>query len=218
MTWRRALPVCAMAAGLAAGPASGQVTLGVSAGRSMSELVVTGARIQGEQSRKGLTAGAWLTLPLPGLLGLRLEASYVQRGATWSDPLLGDVSALVDYVQLSALGRVSVPVVASRVSLHLLAGPAVARETSCEVEVKYVLQPITLSGKCTDEETYNPTHAIDVGVVAGVGAQLAVTEGMGLSLELLYIYGLRSVYAGEFERTVHNRALTVQAGLVFPIG
>ena len=88
----------------------------------------------------------------------------------------------------------------------------------CQVEVEYALQPITLAGKCTDEQTYNPTHATDVGVVGGAGAQLVVMGGTALSLDFLYSYGLRSIYAGELERTVHNRAMTVQAGLVFPIG
>ncbi len=179
---------------------------------------LTGIEVLGEEPRKGLAAGASATLPLSRSLGLRLEGSYVQRGATWSDGKVGDVSALVDYVQLSALGRVSIPLVGSRISLHLLAGPAVAREMSCEVKVEYALQPITLAGKCTDEETYNPTHAIDVAVVAGAGVQVGLAGWTALSLDFLYGYGLRSIYAGELDRTVHNRAMTIQGGLVFPIG
>lgn len=179
---------------------------------------VTGLQILGQESRKGIAAGASATLALSGSLGLRLEGSYVQRGATWSDGKLGDVSARVDYAQLSALGSVSMPLAGSQISLHLLAGPAVARELSCEVKVEYALQPITLAGKCTDEETSNPTHAIDVGVVGGASVQVGLAGRTALSLEFLYTYGLRSIYAGELDRTVHNRAMTIQGGLVFPIG
>ena len=218
MTRLRTLPFCVLVAGVAAGPATGQVTLGVTAGWSSSMVRLTGLEILGEEPRKGIAAGISATLSLSQYLGLRLEGSYVQRGATWSDGKLGDVSALVDYAQLSALGRVSMPLVGSRISLHLLAGPAVAREMSCEVKVDYALQPITLAGKCTDEETYNPTHAIDVGVVGGAGAQLGLMGRTALSLDFLYTYGLRSIYAGDLDRTVHNRAMTVQGGLVFPIG
>ena len=212
------LSLYALVAVFAAGPAAGQVTLGVSAGLSSSMVSLTGLNVQGEESRNGFAAGASLTLPLSQSLGLRLEGSYVPRGVTWSDPKLGDVSVRVDYVQLSALGRVSIPLVGSRISLQLLAGPAIAREMSCEVQVDYALQPITLAGKCTDEATYNPTHAMDVGVVGGAGVQMGVMGRMGLSLDFLYTYGLRSIYAGELDRTVHNRAMSLQAGLVFPVG
>lgn len=218
MTRLRTLSLCTLVAGLAAGPAAGQVTLGVTVGWSSSMVRLAGIEILGEESRTGLAAGASATLPLSQSLGLRLEGSYVQRGATWSDGKLGDVSAMVDYVQLAALGRISLPLVGSRISLHLLAGPAVAREMSCEVKVEYALQPIILAGKCTDEETYNPTHAIDVGVVGGAGVQVGVAGRTALSLDFLYTYGLRSIYAGELERTVHNRAMTIQGGLAFPVG
>ena len=218
MTRFRTLPLCALVAGLAASPAASQVALGVTAGWSSSMVSLTGLEILGDESRAGIAAGASATLPLSHSLGLRLEGSYVQRGASWSDGKLGDVSAMVDYVQMSALGRVSIPLVGSRISVHMLAGPALARETSCEVKVDYALQPITLAGECTDEETYNPTHAIDVGVVGGAGVQLGVVGRTALSLDFLYTYGLRSIYAGELDRTVHNRAITVQGGLVFSIG
>ena len=217
MTRLRTLPLCALFAGLA-GPAASQVTLGVTVGWSSSMVSLTGIEILGEESRKGIAAGASATLPLSRSLGLRLEGSYVQRGATWSDGKLGDVSARVDYLQLAALGKVAMPLVGSRISLHLLAGPALGRGMSCEVKVEYALQPITLEGKCTDEETYNPTHAIDVGVVGGAGVQVGLAGRTALSLDFLYTHGLRSIYAGELERTVHNRAMTIQGGLVFPIG
>lgn len=218
MTRHRTLALCTLVAGLGAGPAAGQVTLGVAVGWSSSTVTLTGIEILGEESRTGVAAGASATLRLSQSLGLRLEGSYVQRGATWSDGKLGDLSALVDYAQLSALGRISMPIAGSRISLHLLAGPAVAREMSCEVKVEFAIQPITLAGKCTDEETYNPTHAIDFGVVGGGGMQVGVAGRTALSLDFLYTYGLRSIYAGELDRTAHNRAMTVQGGLVFRIG
>ena len=100
----------------------------------------------------------------------------------------------------------------------MLAGPVIAWETSCEATVTFVLEPIAETARCDDERLNTPSKAADFAVAGGAGAQLAVTGRMGLSLDVLYTCGLRSIYAGELDRTAHNRALTVQAGLVFPIG
>lgn len=218
MSRPRILPVCALAAALSAGPATGQAAVGVHGGLSIARLALTGIEIQGERARRGMAAGASLTLPVSGRLGVRLEASFLQKGASWTDLKLGDVTAFVDYLQLAALGQVTLPLPTRRVSLHLLAGPAVARETGCEVKVEYALQPITLEGACTDEQTYNPTKPTDFSLVGGAGVQLEVARGVGVSLDFLYSHGLRSVYGGDLERSVHHRGVTLRAGLVLPVG
>jgi hypothetical protein len=45
---------------------------------------------------------------------------------------------------ISALGRASVPVAGGPISLHLLAGPAVGFRTSCEGEVDFEVQRVTI--------------------------------------------------------------------------
>ena len=208
----------ALFAGVVAGPAAGQATLGVKAGASMSDLVFAGIEINDREARRGLVAGAALTLPVRGRFGLQVEGSIAQRGATLTFIQLGDASYALDYVQLSALGRASLPLGDSRSSLYLLAGPVIAWETSCEVAVTLVLDRSTETTTCDDERLMTPSKSVDFAVAAGAGAQMAVTGWMALSLELLHTYGVRSIYAGELDRTSHNRATTVQAGLIFPIG
>ena len=205
-------------AGLAADPATGQVTLGVKAGASMSDLVVSGVGVNSQEGRNGFTGGASLTLPVPGPIALQLEASYLQKGATFSLLQLGDVDLWLDYVQVAALAKARLPIGGSRTSVYLLAGPAIAWEKSCDVTITLVLQPIIQMGNCEDEEVRTRTKNVDFAVSGGAGVLLGVTGGMGLSLDVLYTRGLRSIYDGELDWTGHNRAFSVQAGLVFRIG
>lgn len=218
MTHIKTLTVTALAMGLAASPAAGQFTFGVNAGASLSDLTVSGVGINSQEGRRGILAGASLTLPVSGPLGLRLEGSYLQRGATFSLVQIGDVALSLDYVQVAALGRASLPLGGSRSSLYLLAGPVIAWETSCEVTITPVLQPIVQMGGCDEEALKTPTKNVDFAVSGGAGILLSLTGGMGLSLDVLYTHGLRSIYDGELGWTGHNRAVSVQAGLVFSVG
>lgn len=208
----------ALFAGLAAGPAAGQATLGVKAGASLSDLIFTGIEINDREARRGVVGGVSLTLPVSELLGLQMEGSFVQRGATLTFFQLGDVEYTIDYVQLSVLGKASLPLGGPRSSLYLLAGPVVAWETTCDATVTFVLQQISETSTCDDERLGTPSKPVDLAVAAGAGVQVAVTGRVGLSLDLVYTYGVRSIYAGELDRTSHNRAMSVQAGVFFPLG
>ena len=216
----RAFSPCILAAALFADPATSQVAIGVHGGMSVPRLKLSGIDVRGEQPRTGPTAGASVTLPVRESLAVRLDVSFLRKGASWADQKLGDVTARVDYVQLTSLGKVSFPLYAPRVSLHLLAGAAVARETGCEVKVEYALHPITLEGECSDEEApvHIPTRATDFSLVGGAGVHLSATGGVAVSLDLLYSRGLRSMSAGERDWTVHHRGMRFQAGLAFSSG
>ena len=124
MTCFRALYLSALFAGLAASPAPGQVTVGVKAGASLSDLIFTGIEINDREARRGFVTGASLTVPVSGPLGLKFEGSFVQRGATLSLIQLGDVRYTIDYVQLSVLGRASHPLGGSRGSTPTGCGPS----------------------------------------------------------------------------------------------
>ena len=80
MTCFRALYLSALFAGLAASPAPGQVTVGVKAGASLSDLIFTGIEINDREARRGFVAGASLTVPVSGPLGLKFEGSLCRGG------------------------------------------------------------------------------------------------------------------------------------------
>ena len=218
MAGHRCSCLIALLAALAASPVTGQVTLFVHAGASLSDLAVSGVGVNGQEGRRGWTGGASLAVPGPGPFALQLEGSYLQKGATFSLVQLGDVELSLDYVQVAALARASFPLGGSRSSVYLLAGPAIARETGCHVTITLALQPITQMGDCDDEVVRTLTKTVDFAVSGGAGVLLAVTAGMGMSLEFRYTRGLRSMYDGELDWTGYNRAMVVRAGLAFSIG
>ena len=199
-------------------PLAGQVTLAFKAGAGMSRIAFTGVELDEVNSRAGMTVGASLTVPVLSRIGIELWGAFTQRGATVAIFQLGEISYRLNYVQLSALGKATVPVTAERVSLHLLAGPAVGLETSCKGTFTSALQPIVLVDECDGDRLNTPSTSLDFGVVGGVGTHFALADRVGISLDFLYTLGLRSTYDGELDRAARNRDMTVQAGLVLPIG
>ena len=175
MTRLRALFLGALITGTTAGPAAGQITLGMSAGASLSDLVFTGIEIDEREPRRGIVAGASVTVPVSGPFALQIGGSLAQRGATITLAQLGDAQYELGYVQLSALGRASLPLGGSRSSLYLLAGPVFAWETGCEVTVTSVLLPGSEMTTCDDERLQTPSRPVDYALAGGAGARLAVT-------------------------------------------
>ena len=56
----------------------------------------------------------------------------------------------------------------------------------------------------------------DFGIAAGAGAELAVSEGLTLALDLIYWMGLADT--GDLPDSGKNRSLAIQAGAVIPFG
>ena len=214
--WYVLLP--AAITGFAAAPATGQTTLAFKAGAGMSRIAFIGVEFAEGKPRAGRTVGASLTVPVSSRLGIELWGAFTQRGATITIFQVGEISYRLNYVQLSALGKATVPGEAERVSLHLFAGPAVGLETSCEGTFTSALLPTASVEECDGDRLNTPSTSLDFGVVGGVGIHFALADWVGFSLDLLYTLGLRSTYDGELDRASKNRDITVQAGLVLPIG
>lgn len=211
-----ALPV-AVLLGLAAPSLTAQVALGVRAGTSVSRFVVTGVVIEEEEARRGIMLGLTAAVPVNARLGVEFGVSYVQRGAT-STLANVNVDIWPNYLQASVLGAATAPVFGETLALRLLAGPALARETSCKQETRFVLQPIVLLLECDDPESNPKTTTFDLGLVGGAGVRFAPAGRVSLTLDLLYSHGLRSILDTELAQTAENRAYTLQAGLDFPVG
>ena len=143
----------------------------------------------------------------------------------------GDVSFNwnLDYIELSALGKASVPLGSppSRASVYALAGPAVAFNVQCEAGVTGVPLFGDLMVDCGEAEAFK---TIDFGVAGGIGVEMALAEKLTLSLDLLYTLGLQSIVDSgtdsndsddfddnsddlDFGDDVKNRAFTLQVGL-----
>ncbi len=194
-----------------------QITVGLRAGASMSDLAVTGIVIDDQDPRRGYTVGAAFSVPLSQFLGFRIGAAYIQRGSTSTLLQLGEVDHRIHYLRFSALGRATAPL-PGPLSLYVVGGPAVALETSCERETRLALQPVTILIGCDDPESGAKTKPIDFGLVGGGGLQFAPSDRIRLSVEVLYTRGIRSILESAQDYTAQNRSLEIHAGVDLPIG
>lgn len=215
-----------------------QTTLSLTGGVNITSLDTDndGTRAPGFESLTRMSIGVAATLPVSDRFGLQLGGRYAQKGGRLDvlgvlgmmDDMFGgfeemppgasfDADFEMDYVELSALARVGFPLSGDRVSGYLLAGPALGLQSSCEGVAR-------LSG--LDEPAFNVStdcdearldfRKIDVGLAGGAGIDIGLTDSIDARLGLLYTLGLSNV-SDDVGGSVKHRALTIQAGLAFPI-
>ena len=183
----------------------GQTTIAIQGGMSRAS---ASGNFDGPDvdARTGIKLGASATIPIQDKFSLRLGGDYVQKGYGLSANLEGlsmsaDVS--LDYIELSGLGVVNLTPPESAASVYVLAGPAIGINVKCEA-----------AGEDCGDDGDGP-KTLDLGITGGVGTEMAMSEGMTFSVELLYTLGLLSIAEGE---DVKNRAIALQVGVGFPIG
>ena len=186
-------------------PIFGQTTIGIRGGMSRASASgnFDGADVD---ARTGIKLGASATIPIQDKFSLRLGGDYVQKGYGLSANLEGlSISADVslDYIELSGLGVVNLMPPESAASVYVLAGPAIGVNVKCEA-----------AGEDCGDDGDGP-KTLDLGITGGIGTEMAMSEGMTFSVELLYTLGLLSIAEGE---DVKNRAIALQVGVGFPIG
>ena len=222
---RLLLPV--LVALYAAAPAAGQTAVAVQAGVTSAKLIAADPDDDSDGPRRGVSLGAGVTFPVLPSLGLHLGGAYVQKGASIgirADDILNAffVDLKLDYIELSALARASVP--AGVASLHLLAGPTVAFEARCTTDLTYSLGGNTVESDfgldysdvaCTERD-YGigaaDTGAVEFGGGGGIGAEFPLGASMDVSLDLLYALGLSAVLGDAQTRTI-----ALRAGISVPI-
>ncbi len=198
-------------------PTEAQITVGIRAGASMSEVKVTGLHIDDQAPRREYLVGASVGVPLSAHFGFEFGGAYIQRGSTSTLLQLGDVDLRIQYLRVTGLARATAPL-AGPLSVHVLGGPALALETSCERDTTLALQPIVISVECDDPESNAVTGLFDFGVIGGGGFRFAAPGRITLTVDLLYSYGTSSFLEPDQDYTAENRALELQAGIDFRIG
>jgi hypothetical protein len=200
--------IAVMALALAIVPVSAQRVLGLHAGVSVATL--SGTDITNASSRAGLSLGASLTFPVAHVLGIQVGANFVQKGAKESIPGVGTGTFAIDYIEVPVLLRVGIPS-GSPFGAHLFIGPSFSFQTKCSVSASS--GGVSASADCnsigTDMKTY------DIGTLGGVGLSLGLPGKLDISVDALYNLGLSSIVKNVDAK---NRALTIQAGVGFPLG
>jgi len=164
----------------------------------------------------GAIVGIDVAFPLASAVELRLGGAYAPKGYSLTVSGLGGrgfTGFEMDYLQFSALARVGSPR-DGPVSVGVLVGPWMAYRVSCRLSVDFEVEgfgSISESGSCSADGA-----KIDLGVAAGGGLELAVSDGLSLGLDLVYSIGLSRI--DDDSDAPKNRSLAVQAGVVIPVG
>jgi len=201
---------------LVAVPAAAQMQLGIRTG-----IGVNGVSPSYGESITRTIAAADVTLPLSGLLGIRLGAAYAPRGGEDSNPNQPDAGfgrgtlralanlahprkqLVMSYAQFSALLHASVETPAGLVEFGMLGGPWFGLITWC----RYRNDP------CADRD--RGVDRYDYGLALGGGMEMAISDDVGLAIELIHYFGLADIRHAR--RTTTTSQLAGQVGLVFDI-
>ena len=205
-------------------PAFSQVSLAVTGGVNIASLDISTDSdfVPDIQSVTRLSIGLAANIPASESWGLQLGGSYSQKGGRFEISEQG-VSAEsrveTDYLEFTVLGRARFPVSGDRVSAHLLAGPALALESSCQLTAKATgldAGTFEFTEDC-DGATGLDRSTYDLGLAGGGGLEIKLLDTLGMSFGLLYTYGLLDLDKSDSD-SLKQRALSLRAGLVYSIG
>lgn len=188
----------ALAALLAATPASAQVGGGIKAGINVSSIDGINNANTSSSQRTGLVVGGFMTFGLNNVVAFEPEVLFSMQGSKLhltSGGVSSDATAKLDYVQIPLLLRIG-NTAKDRASFYAVAGPTVGlliRANQNGVNIKSGLQKA------------------DVGVVAGVGVTLT-----RVLFEARYTFDLRDLNKVEAPSGAQkHRVISLLVGLVF---
>lgn len=195
---------------LVAAPATAQTTLGLRGGVGFATVSIEETGVE-EESISRIVAGMDLGIRASSVFSLRLGGAYVQKGGAATVDGVG-VTLNLDYLQFSALARLATPDDGG-FSVGVMAGPWAGYRLSCDVHA--AAQGFSLSAPCDDADFSDfDIKALDYGVAFGGGVEFPLVGSLRLGLDALYSLGLAEVDEGDTK----TRHLTLQTGLVFPVG
>lgn len=191
------------------GAALAQTTFTVAGGLNIASVALSPDEGVSPESVTRLGIGVSAGIPMSERFGLHLGAGYSQKGFSASG-FGADITTEIDYLEFTALAGLPLSA-GERVSVHLLAGPALAFKLSCQASANFLGE--SLSDDCGDD-----AKSMDVGLAGGVRLEIGLSEKIGLSLGALYNLGLVDMDDSEGSAATKSRVLTLQAGVVFSGG
>ena len=224
-------------------PASAQ-TLSLTGGVNFTSVATETGLSANYDSAKRLFTGVAATVPIAGSFRIRLGASLSQKGNFYAldqivpddpnYPTFGTLEPYLDlhlrmgYVEFTALASLASPVSGGPVAVRVLAGPAIGLLASCKAtRTKYEegRPSTTMTVSCPDEAQI---ATLDLGLAAGAGLNVELTDRLGVTADLLYTHGLRDagdVWVGsdpgdinrELDLSAKHRTLTLNTGLTYSI-
>ena len=198
-----------LVAGLLAGaaPATAQVGFGVIGGVSFANIYGSEKDdfAPGRDGRTGFLAGAMLDFPL-GIISIRPEVFYVQKGAQFSDQTFAAEFNL-DYIEIPVLLAVGIP--AGGVKIEFFAGPQVAFRIKCDISSTET-GGTEQSLPCDDAINGAELETTDFGVIVGGGVAIG-----NFMAQVALDYSLTPVDAEIDPFDIKNKAIYVLLGWMF---
>ncbi|MCY4400785.1 MAG: hypothetical protein OXE96_15810 [Gemmatimonadetes bacterium] len=159
------------------------------------------------ESRIGLNVAGGLSLRMTDLVGLRVEAGFIQKGAgaeVSEDDAAGHVNIEVDYLVARGLLEIGG-------DFHLLAGASVGSSMGCNVALDLSVSGISsLIDQSCDE--LGVTTNREFGVTAGAGYNLGP-----LGATLLFTEGLTEIFADDNGPSGRNRTISLIGTIRIPL-
>ena len=164
--------------------------------------------------------GLAASIPVWTRMGVHLDASYIGKGYAerYRSAVLDESRRTLElaYLEARVLGKMQVLETSNGVKFHLLAGPAVATETSCREHLDGVLDGDTLEDR--RDCPAGSTTSLDFGWAAGAWVEMWVSERLGLLLSGFHSRGLQDIDAASENVTMKNRGTSLHAGVLFSVG
>ena len=192
-------------------------TIGVKLGPTFSKLSVDEEGEDGPETLTSFGGGGFIRFGMGGL-NLQAEVLSITKGASTSisDPEFGDATfdLKLNYVEIPVTAMFSLGS-----GPYLFAGPSVAFEVSCKIDIDTEDFDIE-GGDCDDDsETDSDRKKVDLSVVGGAGFEFPMGPGR-LLIEGRYIYGLTNLNDSSTadDSSSKNRTWAIFAGFAVPIG
>lgn len=217
---------------LAAAPLAAQTTIGLKGGIGTATLSGEARQLEAEtEPRFGVASGLEMGIPLPGFLDVRIGMGLAQKGGSIDvPPTIGpgrsffEAMAELDYLQFSTLLRASTDTSRGRLNIGVLAGPYMAFNLSCGLDVRgsersfggftsLVRPPRGTGTSCTEAEGAD-FRSTDFGLAVGAGVEAGLNDSLRLAIDLIYASGLSAVD----DDGTRNRHLALQGGILLAIG
>ncbi len=198
-------------------PIFGQPTVTIRWGGNLTKL---GGLVTISESRKSISMGVSVAIPIRDRFSLQFSGDYVPKGVR-EYAHYGHLILDIDYVEFSGLGIVTIISPRRAPSFSILLGPTVAFKVKNEGEDPLARR---YGGGSFNFKT------LDFGIAGGIGTQMAISKTLTVSAELRYTLGIRSINKTAFyvinvqartaeaeKRGLINHAISFCIGLGFPV-
>lgn len=158
------------------------------------------------ESRIGRNLSGGVSLRVIDMIGLRVEAGYIEKGAgaeLSEGGAAGQLNIEIDYLVLRGLLEIGG-------DFHVLAGASVGRDRRCNVAIDVLGEGIDMSREQSCDDMGIDTNT-DVGITAGAGYNLGP-----VGVTLLFTEGLTEIFAGDDAPEGRNRTISLVGSVRIP--